>query len=460
MLCCTLLTGCESEDVFGKTGQYVLKLGEDVFNTGHQGVFGGEEGTDPQSNEETHIFQNYDVKKVEKAPKDEKVAYNFTGPENAGITPSQAPAASTIQPIAPASNVNPTSTIVITAGHCSVSQKSLECPAKQCYKVLIELLLKKTTAYDPGNASKRGKVAISPTSQDALIKDLYKAWKGEGVESGASGAKKAASLLIAMGAIKGKNGNYTSLAYGEKALDYYKKYGKKAELLIKLINKGKDKYSSISNWISSNNMETNRNASVRTKLEGSGVLLKRRCFEGTSSGKYVEYQATYAIAKALQKKLSSKGYNVKMGRTSRDTTKMEDGSYFSNRNIAEYGNKQKAIIHFVIHWDSATDEKENGMLLEIGNKLPQNKVNLEIGKRVAKAMEAYAKKPLVHIPFRKVKPVDELTTLNWATVPTVIVECGWFDKEYDREYKGDAKKWVDDHWKVFKAGIEAGKKGN
>lgn len=450
MLCCTLLTGCESEDVFGKTGQYVLKLGEDVFNTGHQGVFGGEEGTDPQSNEETHIFQNYDVKKVEKAPKDEKVAYNFTGPENAGITPSQAPAASTIQPIAPASNVNPTSTIVITAGHCSVSQKSLECPAKQCYKVLIELLLKKTTAYDPGNASKKGKVAISPTSQDALIKDLYKAWKGEGVESGASGAKKAASLLIAMGAIKGKNGNYTSLAYGEKALDYYKKYGKKAELLIRLINKGKDKYSSISNWISSNNMTANENTSVRTKLEGSGVLLKRRCFEGCSSGKYVEYQATYAIAKALQKKLSSEGYNVKMGRTSRDTTKMEDGSYFSNRNIAEYGNKQKAIIHFVIHWNDTPK-----MLFELGGDLTTHKVNLEISKRVANAMKKKAGNEA-----KDVTTTTQLTTLNWATVPTLIVECGSLKSDYDQTYHGDAKKWVNDHWKVFKAGIEAGKKGN
>ena len=450
MLCCTLLTGCEAEDVFGKTGQYALKLGEDVFNTGHQGVFGGEEGTDPQSNEETHIFQNYDVKKVEKAPKDEKVAYNFTGPENAGITPSQAPAASTIQPIAPASNVNPTSTIVITAGHCSVSQKSLECPAKQCYKVLIELLLKKTTAYDPGDASKKGKVAISPTSQDALIKDLYKAWKGEGVESGASGAKKAASLLIAMGAIKGKNGNYTSLAYGEKALDYYKKYGKKAELLIKLINKGKDKYSSISNWISSNNMVANSNASVRTKLRGSGVLLKRRCFEGCSSGKYVEYQATYAIAKALQKKLSSKGYNVKMGRTSRDTTKMEDGSYFSNRNIAEYGNKQKAIVHFVIHWNDSPK-----MLFEVGGDLTTHKVNLEISKRVADAMKKKAGNKA-----KDVTTTTQLTTLNWATVPTLIVECGSLQSEYDQTYHGDAKKWVDDHWKVFKAGIEAGKKGN
>ncbi len=68
------MTGCtdDSTGYFGTAGRYVLKLGEDMFGTGKQGIVGGDLPTEPQGNEEGLIFYNYDVKEVDKAPKDEK----------------------------------------------------------------------------------------------------------------------------------------------------------------------------------------------------------------------------------------------------------------------------------------------------------------------------------------------------------------------------------------------------
>ena len=68
------MTGCtyDSTGYFGTAGRYVLKLGEDMFGTGKQGIVGGDLPTEPQGNEEGLIFYNYDVKEVDKDPKDEK----------------------------------------------------------------------------------------------------------------------------------------------------------------------------------------------------------------------------------------------------------------------------------------------------------------------------------------------------------------------------------------------------
>ena len=65
------MTGCtdDSTGYFGTAGRYVLKLGEDMFGTGKQGIVGGDLPTEPQGNEEGLIFIIMMLKKLIKPQK-------------------------------------------------------------------------------------------------------------------------------------------------------------------------------------------------------------------------------------------------------------------------------------------------------------------------------------------------------------------------------------------------------
>lgn len=452
-LCCSLLTGCEAEDYFGATGQYVLQLGEDVFGTGHQGVTGGEGSTDPQSNEETHIFQNYNIKKVEKAPKEEKVAYDFSGPENKGISPTQQPAAATIKPIAPADNVDPGTVVVITAGHCSSFQKQLEPFSKQSYKYIAQ----KALAHGGGLNKDDRSYTFLTSRLRSEEKEFYKIAEGKNPPSGKDGVQAVAKIFKDWGfIINGKKG-YTVPACQLKDIKFYKEYHAKVDKFVTALAESGQQ----PQWVK-DTTSTSTGYKPASDRDKTVMCFKYRAMGGDDYKGTAEHTLNYKVAKQLKNQLTKKGYNVVLGRNSDNTTKLSDGTPFSNKNMSTFAKKQKAVIHFVIHWDPGNSK---GIHTFTGNAGYASKGVVQTSEKAAVAMYSKGNSLVNKLKdvfnggktFSKANTGDSYTytTLNFADVPTVIVECGYLNDGDVGKFIENEAKWVKARLGIFIAGIKA-----
>lgn len=138
-----------------------------------------------------------------------------------------------------------------------------------------------------------------------------------------------------------------------------------------------------------------------------------------------ESETVLDIAKQLKKELESKGYIVYMTRTSQDVN-------ISNKERAILANNKKADAVISLHCDSSDNKNVTGahtISIARDNKYCPGLYNE--GKILAESIiSEYCK--TTGIKNRGVSYRNDLTTLNWSEVPSVMLEMGFVsNKEED-----------------------------
>lgn len=131
-----------------------------------------------------------------------------------------------------------------------------------------------------------------------------------------------------------------------------------------------------------------------------------------------EYKTNLAIAKAAKKELEKRGYKVVMLRTTNNCP-------LSNKQRTQKANRSGAAIHICIHCNSSDYSSVAGPLVcvpassrYVGKKIYKNSNKLGgcIISAVSKSVKKSAKSTIYS---------DNYTTINWAKIPTIILECGF-----------------------------------
>lgn len=143
-----------------------------------------------------------------------------------------------------------------------------------------------------------------------------------------------------------------------------------------------------------------------------------------------EYKTNLAIAKAVRKELEKRGYKVIMLRTTNTCT-------LSNKQRTQKANKAKASVHVCIHCNAGAASATGPLVClpasakYIGKSIYKKSVNA--GNKVVNAVaKATGKK------VRNAIRSNDYTTINWAKVPTFILECGFLsNREEDRQLNSE-----------------------
>lgn len=130
-----------------------------------------------------------------------------------------------------------------------------------------------------------------------------------------------------------------------------------------------------------------------------------------------EYKTNLAIAKAAKKELEKRGYRVIMLRTTNNCP-------LSNQQRTKKANASGADIHICIHCNASGASAQGplvcvpGSSRYVGKKIfnSSRKLGSNLLSSVAKAVKKRS-----HGTIRS----DYYTTINWAKIPTIILECGF-----------------------------------
>lgn len=157
-----------------------------MFGTGNSEAFGGTQQVSIESNEESAIMGDYNVKEVEKAPKVEKVNYDLTGPENEGIIATAVPSEN-IQDTQSGSVIGANVTVMLTPTHVDGGIKNLETISAAHAVVFAEKVLAyvqkpnkryvELSEYEDEN-SKKDRVGATMNLDNPFIKYLSTKVKG------------------------------------------------------------------------------------------------------------------------------------------------------------------------------------------------------------------------------------------------------------------------------------------
>lgn len=147
--------------------------------------------------------------------------------------------------------------------------------------------------------------------------------------------------------------------------------------------------------------------------------------QGVSTG-VPEYKLTLAVSLLLREELEARGYTVIMTRETHDVD-------ISNVERALLANEAEADAFIRVHADGAENSAANGIttLCQTPNN-PYNGYLYEESRRLSELVleevveETGAKK-------RQVWEVDNMTGINWTTVPTTILEMGFMTNPTEDE---------------------------
>lgn len=160
--------------------------------------------------------------------------------------------------------------------------------------------------------------------------------------------------------------------------------------------------------------------------------MKAKCSTGTS-GSYTgvpEYQLNLNISLQLKEVLEQRGYQVVMTRTDNETA-------ISNKERAEYAASQGADIYVRIHANGDDSHTASGALTmapSAGNPYVAN-LHDESARLSRCILDSYC----AATGFRNlgVQFYDNMTGINWSTVPVTILEMGFMTNENDDTLMND-----------------------
>lgn len=137
-----------------------------------------------------------------------------------------------------------------------------------------------------------------------------------------------------------------------------------------------------------------------------------------------EYELNLNISKQLREELKNRGYEVMLTREDNDTA-------ISNKERAELATQYGADIYVRIHANGSDDSSVNGAFTMIPSA--QNPYvgalhdkSYALGEAVINAYCESCK-----IKNSGVQIFDNMTGINWSTVPVIILEMGFMSNESD-----------------------------
>ena len=151
---------------------------------------------------------------------------------------------------------------------------------------------------------------------------------------------------------------------------------------------------------------------------------------GVSTGT-PEYQLTLDVSLKLREELEERGYQVVMIRESNEVD-------ISNAERAEIANDLVADAFIRVHANGSTDSSLNGMMTIC--QTPDNPYNGDIYEESRKLSDSVLDCAVAATGARKerVWETDTMSGINWAQVPTTIVEMGYMtNPEEDEKMAGE-----------------------
>ena len=148
-----------------------------------------------------------------------------------------------------------------------------------------------------------------------------------------------------------------------------------------------------------------------------------------------EYHVNLDVSLALRDELERRGYQVVMTREDNDTA-------ISNQERARLATEQGAEITVRIHANGSEDASISGALA-----MAPSSSNPYVGSLAAESrrlseaiLNAYCE--ATGIANQGILETDEMTGINWSTVPVTILEMGYMTNEGDDRYLADSSNYT------------------